>query len=270
MTGPEIASTLEGFRALAVASYPGVTFDDAAVAACFAPILAGLGGDAQAPFERLHGADLLLAHRCAAGDRRALAAFEGAFFGEARAVLQRRAAAAEHDEVLQQLREKLFVGRRLIASYSGRGSLRSWLRIALLRTAMNVVTRGPNDILMDEIDEVDAFEQREALDAELSAIKRIYREAFRRSFRRAAQSLDARERALLRLSAVDGLSIDRIAAVYSTHRATAARWLKLAKERLRHAIRADLTLTLGIDARELASVLDLIRSNVAMSSEALL
>ncbi len=267
MSRTTIASTLERFRADAVSSFAGVAFDDASVTACFTPILAGLGGDAQATLERLHGADLLLAHRCATGDPRALAAFERAFFGEARAVLQRRTSAQEHEEVLQQLREKLFVGRRLIASYTGKGSLRSWLRIALVRTAMNVATRASDDILVDEID---AFEQRGTFDAELSALKRIYREAFRRSFRRAAQALTDRERALLRLSAVDRLSVDRIAAVYSTHRATAARWLNLARERLRDGIHADLAVTLGVDSRELASVLALIHSNVAISADALL
>lgn len=257
-----MGSTHEAFRRAAESAFPGVVFDDASVVACFAPIII----EPLTDLRSLHGADLLLAYRCAVGEARALAAFEHTFFGDARLVLQRRAPRADHDEILQQLREKLFLGRRGVTSYTGKGSLRSWFRIALLRTAMNAVTRASDDV---PVEDVDAFEQRDTFDAELSALKRIYREEFRRAFRRASATLTDRERALLRLSAVERLSVDRIAAIYGTHRATAARWLSSAKEALRLRIRADLKVSLRVDSAELASVLALIHSSVLISVDAL-
>ena len=266
-----VAATLERFRTSAAATFVGVDFDEAAVASCFAPLLARNGSvpDIVSWSSELHGADLLLANRCSVGDARAIAAFELAFFGEARTVLERRAARTDHDEILQQLREKLFLGKRAVGAYTGVGSLRNWFRVALLRTAMNAATRAPDHVQVEDLDELDAFEQRDAFDAELMALKGIYREEFRRAFRRASESLTSRDRALLRLSAVDRLSVDRIAAIYGTHRATAARWLNAAKDALRERLRADLQVTLGVDSTELASILQLIRSNVVISVDAL-
>lgn len=221
----------------------------------------------EAEFGPAHASDVLLARRCIAGEAHAVAVFEALFSAEGERVLRRRFSPADRDEILQGLRERLLVGARpLLAGYTGHGSLRSWLRIAIVRTAMNATTRARDDLLTDD---VEAFERNDGLDAELSALKRIYRTEFRRAFRVASESLDERARAVLRMSVVDRLGVDRIAAVYGTHRATAARWLGAAKIDLRERIRLELKTALRVDSTELASILQLIRSNVPISASAL-
>jgi len=70
---------------------------------------------------------------------------------------------------------------------------------------------------------------------------------------------------LLRYHHVDGLNIDEIGAIYRVHRVTAFRWLEKAKEKLVEATLARMRTRLNVSARELDSVLRLIRSQVHLS-----
>jgi hypothetical protein len=86
-------------------------------------------------------ADLYIACGCALGDPAALSAFESHYGREIRIALQRmKQPDSTVQEVEQQIREKLFVGedgtRPRIADYTGRGDLRSWLRVIAVRTAV--------------------------------------------------------------------------------------------------------------------------------------
>ncbi len=79
-------------------------------------------------------------------------------------------------------------------------------------------------------------------------------EAFRLALEEAIASLSDRERAALRMSALDGLSIDQIARVFQMHRSTAARWLVRAKAELAAKVRDGLVRRLGASAGDLASI----------------
>jgi RNA polymerase sigma-70 factor (ECF subfamily) len=65
---------------------------------------------------------------------------------------------------------------------------------------------------------------------------------------------------LLKQHFLDGLSIDRMAALHDVHRATAARWIAKLLERLLVDTRSRLQAALDVDAEELDSVLRLIQS----------
>lgn len=58
------------------------------------------------------------------------------------------------------------------------------------------------------------------------------KEAFQLAFRDAVNALTSRERNLLRYHYLSDLSIDQIGTLYHVHRATAARWVAQARERL--------------------------------------
>jgi hypothetical protein len=57
------------------------------------------------------------------------------------------------DELRQNVRERLFLGTPdappRIASYSGEGDLRHWVRVVAMRAALNL-TRGPERVFSDE------------------------------------------------------------------------------------------------------------------------
>ena len=97
---------------------------------------------------------LYLAFACTQDDTRALRAFERELEGELRAAFAKlRIEPARRDDARQQLWEKLFVGapRPRILDYSGRGRLKFWFRVTVLRALLDELRsaeaprRGLND-----------------------------------------------------------------------------------------------------------------------------
>ncbi len=82
----------------------------------------------------------------------------------------------------------------------------------------------------------------------------------------AMAALTARQRTLLRLAYVDGLSVDVLGRMYAVHRATAARWLAAAPEALFDESR--LRVEAALDAG-LTSVIRLVQSQIDVSLGAL-
>ena len=93
----------------------------------------------------------------------------------------------------------------------------------------------------------------------------LYRSEFKAAFVAAIAELTPRARTLLRYHLIDRLSIDKIAAIYDVHRATAARQLAKAKETVIRATQRCLQQRLKLDSDELTSVLRLVEGNVDVS-----
>lgn len=87
----------------------------------------------------LHAGDLYLACACARGVTEAIAVVESAHFARIREFVAGVETAPEQvAEIAQQLRTKLLVGDTpRIASYSGRGSLGGWIRVAAVGDGSN-------------------------------------------------------------------------------------------------------------------------------------
>jgi RNA polymerase sigma-70 factor (ECF subfamily) len=219
----------------------------------------------------IHAPELFLASACAAGDRRALAFFEATYVPILEAALRRVVRdAAARDELLQQIRHKLFLpqldgGAPKILDYSGRGDLGNWLRATAVRQALNFVTRGPKEEPL--ADQLLATIPAGEGDPERLYAKSQYKAELKAAFAEGAESLTPRERNLLRAAFVEGLSIDAIGAMYGTHRSTAARWLTSAKEHLLAEVRKGLVARLKIPAREVDAVLHLVHSGVSITVE---
>jgi RNA polymerase sigma-70 factor (ECF subfamily) len=94
---------------------------------------------------------------------------------------------------------------------------------------------------------------------------REYASEFRTAFKETLHRLDSRERTVLRYSALDGLSIDEIARLYSVHRSSAARWLVKARTDLLEGTRSRLMTKLDVTPEELDSILRLIQSQLDAS-----
>ncbi|MBL8950316.1 MAG: transcriptional regulator [Myxococcaceae bacterium] len=203
------------------------------------------------------GPELYLAFACGGGDPIALQAFETRYLPVARIAVKHLEVNA--DEVLQLLRVRFFVGPPpRILDFQGAGSLEGWVRASAVRIALDLKRRERTaaGVCSHELSQPDT---------ELRHLKVRHGPAFERAFSQACASLSSRERAVLRLSTLGGASIDRIAATYGIHRATAARWL----ERIRDALH-DRTLTaLGAELGEsdagAASLLRLIASGLEVS-----
>ena len=102
-------------------------------------------------------------------------------------------------------------------------------------------------------------------DPELAYMKAAYRAAFKTAFQEALESLEGRERTLLKQQIVDGLGIDELGALYDVHRATAARWVAAAREKLLLRTRRMFMLRARISSDECESIMRMVRSQLDVS-----
>lgn len=227
------------------------------------------GAPLAASLDALHAEDLYLACGCAAGDDRALQAFEDEFLPQvADYVGQIDRDPVFVDEVRQRLRERLFVAaepgaRPRICEYTGRGALGAWLRVVAVRIALNLRRRAKPTVPTDG-DEGPAL-RSPAPDPEVDYLKTRYGEEFRAAFRATLATLSRDERNLLKLHYLEGLNIDEIGVAYRVHRATVARWLAQARERILEETRRQLADRLDAGSADVDSVLALVRSQLDVS-----
>ena len=107
-------------------------------------------------------------------------------------------------------------------------------------------------------------------DPELALLRARHRASFRAAFARAIAALTARERAVLRLSTLDGLTLARIGAMYGRDASTVSRWLEQIRHALLAATRTELAAELGGSPAELESLMRLADSELSVSLTRLL
>lgn len=221
----------------------------------------------QEALQRLHGADLYLACASAAGERQALLAFEQHILQKVPARLGRLPDNTV-DEVLQVVRERLLLSRGeappKIADYSGRGPLLAWVRIIASRVVSDLASQDGRQGLVDEPTEVFA-RMLAPDDPERELLKEDSRQALAQALRTALAALSERERALLRLHHIHGLTMDRLATMYGESRSGVARRVLQARERLLKLTREELATRLKLDGPELDSLLGLVNSRLDLS-----
>jgi RNA polymerase sigma-70 factor (ECF subfamily) len=226
-----------------------------------------LGGRApDGELESLRAGDLYLACACADGDPEAMASFERLHLGRLRAALAPGASPDAVDEVLQRVRVEILVrdGERApgIAGFRGRSDLHAWLRVVGARELARVEKRGRREIMgATEALWADLVSS----DPELAYIKDTYRHTAVLALQAALGALPDDDRELLRQHLVDGLSIDEIGARAGVHRATAARRLERARERVADAMRREIERRLQLGAQEIDELLHLVRSRLDVS-----
>jgi RNA polymerase sigma-70 factor (ECF subfamily) len=225
-----------------------------------------LSGRKGAPAPRaLERADVYLVCACLRGHPKALEAFERTQMAPLHKVVARHVAIepALLDDILQDLRTDLFArGDRpsKLLSYSGRGKVRAWLTTIALRAAREARpsdSQAPRSIASAVVGD--------SRTPELEALKAAHRQPFRVAFADAMASLSVRERNLLRMHLLDGLNVDRIGSAYDVHRATAARWIQAAREKLVRRTRRLLSQRLGLTASEVSSLIRAVDSQLDLS-----
>jgi RNA polymerase sigma-70 factor (ECF subfamily) len=215
----------------------------------------------------LHSDDLAWARSLAAGDREALARYERELVPMIEAQLRRRGLADDAIADVQQiLRTRLFVGEGdgpAIARYEGRGALKSWVLVSALREAVRVRQKTSREPPVDDEALIALADRADA--GPPSVDKQRYQDAFKVAFRSALAALSARDRVLLRMHVLDGLTIDQIGALQGVHRATAARWIERAREEVSRNVRRELMKELGMDPFEADEILEWVHSRVELS-----
>jgi RNA polymerase sigma-70 factor (ECF subfamily) len=206
-------------------------------------------------------ADLYLVTACADGNATALAAFRDTHVPSLRQALGKLALApATIDETVQRVLVMLFVDGQ-IHGFSGKGTLRSWVRSIGVRTGRRLAGVEHDT---DSGDELEALPGAVA-DPELELLRARYGDQVRHAFAAAFAQLSERERNVLRQYHIDGLTIDQLAALYQVNRATTARWVAGARLAIVAKTRNQLVEQFGIAVAEVDSIIRLVRSQLAVS-----
>ena len=259
----ELAAAIEAGLARARERWPEAELGDA-----FTAHVAERARDL-ADLDRLRVEDLALAWWASSGDAHAIAAFEQALAPVLERLI-RRFHRLDADELRQLIRVKLFTGERpRIREYSGLGHLENWFKIIASRTFLDharaLGRERIDDIADDQLLEVaapNASPRDATARAELAT-------AVKAALAAAIAELAGRERTFLRHVMVDGLTLEQIATTYRLHRVTVARILGAARQRLYETTRVQVCERLGVPASDLASMLQLIDSQIHLSLQRL-
>jgi RNA polymerase sigma-70 factor (ECF subfamily) len=267
-----IEPALQARDAAARAAWPEIPLEARAFAAHIADRLPE-GSEASDAILGLHAADLFLASACSIGIGTALAAFERVHLPRVAGLVRRiDPSPAFADDVTGAMREMLLVPlhghRPRIAEYSGRGPLSGWLRVVAIRTALRLrrQQRRGATCASDE----NEMSSRAPVDPELDYLKVRYRGAYADAFEAALEELPDRDALLLKLHYLDGLSIDRIGALYGIHRSTVARWRSSLRRTILARTREHLQRRLPLTDSEFDSLVAIVRSQLGVNIRAAL
>jgi RNA polymerase sigma-70 factor (ECF subfamily) len=267
---PGLEEALAGLVRAAREAWPEVDMDAGAFLAYVAERLPSTD-EAREVLASLRAEDFFLAFACVRGEARALEALDAHVLSQVGTWLPREEPALV-DELRQLLRQRLLVPAEgappKLASYSGRGPLGQWVRAVALRLHIDRQRAAPREVSMESAPV--ALAERLGADPELAFIRERHQEDFRVAFRAALGRLEARERNLLRLHHVHGLSMDAVSATYQAPRSTVARWIARARERLLALTREELMARLRLTPDELESMLRLVYSQLDVSLRLLL
>jgi RNA polymerase sigma-70 factor (ECF subfamily) len=217
--------------------------------------------------------DLYLACAAAAGVEGAAAMFRTRHGATIRAAVGRVLQGADLAEIEQQIFDVMLVGTVTtppkLVSYAGRAPLDRWLAVAAQRAALIWLREGRAEGRARDgaAAEPDASAP---VHPELAYLKERYRGDFARALAEALDRAPERERALLRLHIVNGVSVEKIGKMYGVTQPTASRWLAAAREQLLDDMKASLGPRLGVSSEELASLAGLVASRLDLSLSVLL
>ncbi len=264
----ELADAVRRGLEEARAAWPAIELADELFAA-YAAGRVGEGPD----LDGVDWPELYLACALGRGDEEALRAFDRHYLREVPAAIAHVGLSrGDVDEVVQEIRAKLFVADAgqapRIDAYAGGGSLHGLVRVMAVRAAISIARRHKREVRNPE-DEILRLPAT-AVDPELDSVKRELREHFAEAFAEAVVELSPRERNLLRMHLLDGVTLDQLARSYGVHRVTITRWLARARRGLLRATRRQLEARVGGPIGELDSFVGLVRSRLDLSFRRLL
>lgn len=216
----------------------------------------------------VHAGDLLLACACARGSAAAIASFRELYHPTIRRVCARhRVDEALADDAEQGVYERLLVSRGeqppRIAEYRGLGPLAGWVATTTSTTLLMMQRAARRRREQPEL--AGAAEQAGPLNPELEILRARYKAQLEEAITSALSELGDRERTLLKLHLGERLNIDTLGSMYGVNRATAARWLVVARKSLLERARAAIRASLGASDEELDSLGLLLRSQLHVS-----
>ncbi len=170
------------------------------------------------------------------------------------------------DEVRQTLWQRLFVGTPgqapRILTYAGRGPLAGWIAVAAQRTALDLRRAATRAAGSDpDVDQLLPSDDH----PEIDYLRMRYKTEFEDAVRDALSALPDRDRLLLRLTTVSGLSHEQIANIYKVNQSTVSRWIGRARAEVLEATERSVCGKLGVKRDEFMSLAGLLVSRIDLS-----
>jgi RNA polymerase sigma-70 factor, ECF subfamily len=222
--------------------------------------------------------ELCLAAACAKGDDQAWEDFfrdyRGYLVNISRTMTQDGGAAEQLADStfaeLYGLREAEGARVSKFAFYSGRGSLRGWLRAVVFQlsadshrqTSRYVQTEEPED--MEKLAHA-AEPQQNTPTTEISFIRERYRTAATDALVNAIAALEPRERLLLAYYYYDELTLKEIGQQFEVHEATVSRWISKVQKRTRKLVEKNLLRDHNFNRQEVTEAIALAAEEMDIS-----
>jgi RNA polymerase sigma-70 factor (ECF subfamily) len=211
--------------------------------------------------------DLLFARACVAGQPSAVRRFEARYLPVVRKTLARLVSAFDRDDIEQRLVEALLVGgaRRApeLIKYEGRGPLEQWVRISAARFALSWLRSERAERAARGRALLEAVAT--GPDPELLYLKQSFHREFGAALEGALGALTPKQRLVLRLHYVGGMTLTCVARAFGVSQPTVSRWLAAIHAGVSRRVRASLGRSLGMTAVELSRAARLIQSQIEIS-----
>jgi RNA polymerase sigma-70 factor (ECF subfamily) len=262
---PDLEVRLRTMVARAASAWPALTIDPVKLVEAMARTV---GEDqVESGLPDLYVEDLALALACADGVPSALAECDRLCAGAIAVAVARVDRSPDlRDEVRQILWQRIFVGTveqpPRIRSYAGRGPLVAWVAVAAQRVALDLrrmAARAPEgDPLVEQV-----LSAREH--PEVDYLRTRYKAEFEAAVREALAGLTDRDRLLLKLTIVSGLSHEQLANIYGVNQSTVTRWIGRARAQVLEATEREVCAKLRMPPGEFRSLAGLLLSRLDLS-----
>jgi RNA polymerase sigma-70 factor len=220
--------------------------------------------------DSLNAEDLCLAIACAKGHETAWEDFyrdyRGYLTGVARTMASDAGAAEQLADStfaeLYGLRESGGVRVSKFSFYSGRGSLKGWLRAVVFQLSADHHRQTNRLVQTEEPDDMDrlavSFDRPSTGSAvESRSEEGRYRSGVTDALGRAISALDPRERLLLNYYYYDELTLKEIGLMFDVHEATISRWLTKLQKRIRKLLEKSLVRDHGFNRSQVTEAIEL-------------
>ena len=264
--------------------------------------------ESEALLEKIHADDLFLAIACASGNERAWWDFDQQYRSYIESIAKYLSKTeVDASDVTEIVYTELY-GTRVVdgarvskfATYSGRGSLRGWLRTVIWHSLVDLHRTSHDEVSLDEMTEnigegaAHATFVVEAPGGEGEMMQQIernrYRQATITALDSAFASLESHEKLLLLYYHVERLTLNEISRLVEpadsplrnwfqqrsgkrsgedstrTHESTVMRWLNKCYAKISQRFRAELQTDSGLSSREIESCIELAMEELSETS----
>jgi len=235
--------------------------------------------DCLALVRQLHHEDLYLAVACARGDRIAWEYFAEQYLPQVRrfaihacrnleasedlaqemivALLGESSPAVQAEATSTRPGSGLEMSRGKLQTYNGRGSLTGWLRAAVSHAAIDRFRRTRTVVSLDELSERGELPQAQNTDpihASEEGLDAHWGPVLVKTVQQELARLSARDRLLLSLYHLEGVSLKTLGLRYGVHEATVSRWLEHARQDVRKRVERELRRVHRLSAHEVSAL----------------